>query len=417
MKPELKLRIKIQAAEAIESLLFHKLRTILTLLGMIFGVGAVIAMLSIGQGAEQEALQLIDSMGLRNIIVKEKKIDPNRLKDIRESSLGLTLQDLNAARETLPFLESHTAMKKLDIYSLISHYGSGDAAVWGVTPTYAAMSNLSVAKGRFLLDIDETAMNCVCVIGSQAAQTLFPDRDPMGQAIKINHLWMTVIGVLKDKNLARKEFEGVSLSGEQNNIYIPLQTALKSFQFQALESQLDEFRIRLFKGTPGNVAAETLNHLLKRRHKDMDDFEMIVPEALLEQHRKTQDIFTIVMACIAGISLLVGGIGIMNIMLASVLERTREIGLRRAIGARQADIKRQFILETFAISASGGLLGILFGFGLSLTISAFTGWPVGWSLQAVALSVGVCAFIGLVFGIYPAIQASRLDPIEALRHD
>ncbi len=156
---------------------------------------------------------------------------------------------------------------------------------------------------------------------------------------------------------------------------------------------------------------------MRRRHKDIEDYEMIVPEALLEQHRKTQNIFTIVMACIAGISLLVGGIGIMNIMLASVLERTREIGLRRAVGAKQKDIRRQFIAETICISATGGVAGILFGFGLSAAIGAITGWPVGWSLASILLSFVVCAVIGLASGIYPAVQASRLDPIVALRHD
>jgi putative ABC transport system permease protein len=411
------MNIKQEFLESIESLMHHKLRTILTLLGMIFGVGAVIAMLSIGKGAEQEALQLIDSMGLRNIIVKEKTMDDNRLKEIRESSMGLTMQDLNAARETLPFLSSYSASKAIAVYSLFSHAGSSDASVWGVTPTHQEMANLQMKSGRFLLPLDDLTFSQVCVIGSRVAQVLFPGQEPIGRYIKINHLWLTVVGVLKDKNLTKEEFEGISLKGEQNNIYLPIHTALKIFQFKPLESEIDEFRVRLDKGIPASVAATTLMHLMTRRHKNTDDFEMVVPEALLEQHRKTQNIFTIVMACIAGISLLVGGIGIMNIMLATVLERTREIGLRRAVGATQKDIKRQFILETFAVSAIGGAMGILFGFSLSLAISAFTGWAVGWSLTSILLSVGVCAFVGLVFGIYPAIQASRLDPIEALRHD
>lgn len=417
LQPELKERFKLQIMESVESLMHHKLRTVLTLLGMIFGVGAVIAMLSIGQGAEQEALQLIDSMGLRNVIVKDKKIEANRLKELRETSMGLTLQDLNAARETLPFLSAYSALKKVDVYALFSSRGSSDASVWGVTPLYRDMANISIKQGRFLLPGDDVHHTNVCVIGSRVAQVLFPNQDPLGKAIKINHAWMTVVGVLLDKNLTKKEFEGVSLKGEQNNVYVPLQTALKTFRFKELDSELDEFRVRLKKGIPSSAAAATLTHLLKRRHRETEDFELVVPEALLEQHRKTQDIFTIVMACIAGISLLVGGIGIMNIMLATVLERTREIGLRRAIGARQVDIRRQFILETFAVSAFGGILGIVFGFTLSIIISAFTGWPVGWSITAIVLSVGVCAVIGLVFGIYPAIQASRLDPIEALRHD
>jgi putative ABC transport system permease protein len=411
------MNLKLEFIESIESLLHHKLRTVLTLLGMIFGVGAVIAMLSIGKGAEQEALQLIDSMGLRNIIVKAKIFEESKLKEIRESSLGLTLQDLNAARETLPFLSAYSASKQVNVYTLFSHAGTSDANVYGVTPTHKVMASLGIKKGRFLLPLDEITYAQVCVIGSRVAQVLFPGEDPVGKHIKINHAWLTVVGILKDKTITKEEFQGISLKGEQNNIYIPLQTALKMFRFKPLEAEIDEFRVQLKKGIPSSTAAATLAHLLKRRHKETDDYEMIVPEALLEQHRKTQNIFTIVMACIAGISLLVGGIGIMNIMLATVLERTREIGLRRAIGARQKDIKRQFILETFGVSAMGGVLGILFGFGLSVIISAFTGWAVGWSLSAIMLSVGVCAVIGLVFGIYPAVQASRLDPIEALRHD
>jgi putative ABC transport system permease protein len=410
-------KMKFEVAESVESLLHHRLRTLLTLLGMIFGVGAVIAMLSIGKGAEREALQLIDTMGLRNIIIKAKVFEESKLKEIRENSPGLTLQDLNAARETLPFLSTYSANKQVKAFAVYSRAGESDAEVWGVTPTYLEMANLSVSAGRFLLPFDDLVYAHVCVIGSRVAQILFPGELPLGQQVKINHVWMTVVGVLKDKNLLKDEFQGITLKGEQNNIYVPIQTALKVFRFGDYESDLDEFRVQVKEEISSATAAATLAHLMKRRHKEIDDYEMIVPEALLEQHRKTQNIFTIVMACIAGISLLVGGIGIMNIMLATVLERTREIGLRRAVGARQKDIRRQFIAETVSISAIGGTAGILFGFALSMAISAFTGWPVGWTITAVLLSFFVCTVIGLVSGIYPAIQASRLDPIEALRHD
>jgi putative ABC transport system permease protein len=384
---------------------------------MIFGVGAVIAMLSIGKGAEREALQLIDTMGLRNIIIKAKVFEESKLKEIRETSPGLTLQDLNAARETLPFLSTYSANKQIKAFAVFSRAGESDAEVWGVTPTHLEMANLSMGAGRFLLPFDDLVYAHVCVIGSRVAQILFPGESPLGQQVKINHVWMTVVGVLKDKNLLKEEFQGIALKGEQNNIYVPIQTALKVFRFGDYESDLDEFRVQLKKDISSASAAATLAYLMKRRHKAIEDYEMIVPEALLEQHRKTQNIFTIVMACIAGISLLVGGIGIMNIMLATVLERTREIGLRRAVGARQKDIRRQFIAETVSISAIGGTAGILFGFALSMAISAFTGWPVGWTITAVLLSFFVCTVIGLVSGIYPALQASRLDPIEALRHD
>lgn len=411
------MKIKLEVAESLESLLHHKLRTLLTLLGMIFGVGAVIAMLSIGRGAEREALQLIDTMGLRNIIVKAKVFEESKLKEIRENSAGLTIQDLNAARETLPFLNTYSASKQVKVYSLFSRDGESDAEVWGVTPTHLEMANLSISRGRFLMPFDDLTYAHVCAIGSRVVQALFPGTDPIGNYIKVNHVWLTVVGILKDKNLLKDEFQGISLKGEQNNIYVPLQTALKMFRFGIYESEIDEFRVQLKKEIPSAVAAATLAHLMKRRHKEIDDYEMIVPEALLEQHRKTQNIFTIVMACIAGISLLVGGIGIMNIMLATVLERTREIGLRRAVGARQKDIRRQFIVETFSISAIGGIVGILFGFLLSVAISAFTGWSVGWTISGVLLSFFVCTIIGFVSGLYPALQASRLDPIDALRHD
>jgi putative ABC transport system permease protein len=411
------LKIKFEAAESAESLLHHKLRTLLTLLGMIFGVGAVIAMLSIGKGAEREALQLIDTMGLRNIIVNAKAYEESKLKEIRESSAGLTIQDLQAARETLPFLNTYSAMKQVKVYSLISRAGESEAEVWAVTPTHFEMANLNMSKGRFLLPFDDLIYAHVCVIGSRVAQVLFPGVDPVGQHVKINHVWLTVVGVLKDKNLIREEFQGIPLKGEQNNIYVPLQTALKMFRFGPLESEIDEFRVQLKSDITSGAAAATLSYLMQRRHKEVEDYEMIVPEALLEQHRKTQNIFTIVMAFIAGISLLVGGIGIMNIMLATVLERTREIGLRRAVGAKQKDIRNQFIAETVTISAIGGIVGILFGFGLSVAIGAITGWAVGWSMASILLSFIVCTVIGLASGIYPAIQASRLDPIEALRHD
>ena len=411
------MKMKFDIAESAESLLQHKLRTLLTLLGMVFGVGAVIAMLSIGRGAEREALQLIDTMGLRNIIVKAKAFEESKLKEIRENSPGLTLQDLNAARETLPFLSISSASKQVKAYAVFSEAGECDAEVWGVTSTHLEMANLSVNRGRFLLPFDDVVYAHVCVIGSRVAQVLFPGQGAIGQHVKINHVWMTVVGVLKDKSLIKDEFQGIALKGEQNNIYVPLQTALKVFRFGPYESDIDEFRVQLKTEISSGTAAATLAHLMKRRHKEINDYEMIVPEALLEQHRKTQNIFTIVMACIAGISLLVGGIGIMNIMLATVLERTREIGLRRAVGARQVDIRSQFIAETVSISAIGGVAGVFFGFALSMVISVITGWPVGWTITAVLLSFFVCTVIGLASGVYPALKASKLDPIEALRHD
>jgi len=406
-----------QVLQAFQSFSNHKLRTTLTLLGMIFGVGAVIAMLSIGEGAEREALELIDAMGLRNIIVQARKFEDDKLRQVREKSAGLTLRDLEGVRETLPFLETSSALKEVSCYQVFSHSGKSDARVYAVSPTHRTMTSLDLKNGRFLAEYDDIAFAPVCVIGSRVAFDLFQNLAPLGQAIKINHAWFTVVGVLKDRTFIKDEFEGIKISGVQNNIFVPIQTALKRFRFKPMEDEIDEFRIQLKQGYNSAAAAKALTHLLDVKHNHSVDFDIIVPEKLLEQHRKTQRIFTIVMACIAGISLLVGGIGIMNIMLATVLERTREIGVRRAVGARQKDIRNQFVIETFSISAIGGLSGVLFGFALSLAIAHFTGWSVGWSLRSIVLSLSVCASVGLLFGIYPAVKASRLDPIVALRHE
>lgn len=411
------MNLKTETLEAVKSLLQHKLRTALTLLGMIFGVGAVISMLSIGKGAEKESLKLIESLGIKNIIVKERKSDIESLNDIRKKSSGLTLQDLNAVYDTLPFIRTCSALKKLTVYSIFSMHNKCKAEVFGVSHMHFKIANLQLSTGRFFNEKEEDNFVKVCVIGNRVALRLFPKNNAVGKHIKINHTWIKIIGILKNKNYSKNDFEGITLKSIQNSIFIPLLTIIKMFKFKALESEIDEFRVKLDENTSSGSAAIALTHLMNRRHKNIPDFDMIVPEALLEQHRKTQNIFNIVMASIAGISLLVGGIGIMNIMLATVLERTKEIGLRRALGAKQKDIRRQFIFESMAISGIGGIFGIVFGIALSLSIAYFAKWPVGWSYKAVILSFGFCAFIGLIFGIYPAVQASKLNPIEALRHD
>jgi len=403
--------------QAVGELAGHKMRTLLTLLGMIFGVGAVIAMLSIGEGAEREALKIIDTMGLRNIIVEAKPIPEDLLLEVREKSLGLRRDDLRAARETLPFLTGHTAIKRVRIHEIFNQHGESDAQVLGVSPEHFRMANLDLIGGRVLSSVDAARRARVCVIGPKVARDLFGGRDPLGGHIKVNHLWLAVVGVLADNRLDREEFEGVKLQSARNNIYIPIETALYAYPFDNFENELDAFHVQLAQGIDSAMAARTLSRLLETRHRGIDDFELIVPEALLDQHRATQRIFNIVMSAIAGISLLVGGIGIMNIMLASVLERTREIGIRRAIGAKERDIRRLFLIEAVAISFFGGLLGIVLGFGIARAIAAYSGWATAWSGTGVLLSVGFCAGIGLIFGIYPAMKAARLDPIEALRHD
>ncbi|MBP7148118.1 MAG: ABC transporter permease [Acidobacteria bacterium] len=384
---------------------------------MIFGVGAVISMLSVGEGAEREALRLIDTMGLRTVIVKAKEQPDDKVKETREKSLGLTLHDLDAALETLPFIENHTAIKEVSVYSLFSHVGESDGRVLGVSPSHFAMTHLSVARGRPLVPFDDHAFAQVAVIGSRAAYDLFGNQDPLGQRVRINHLWFTVVGLVADRALTREEFQGVKLSGVENDLYVPVRTALKRFRFKPLEDELDEFHVQVREGVPPGRAAAGLTRLLELRHRAVDDFSLVVPADLLEQHRKTQRIFNLVMASIAGISLLVGGIGIMNIMLANVLERTREIGIRRAVGARRRDIRDQFLIETLTITGLGGILGIVAGLAIAAAIALLSGWQIAWTPRAVLLAVGVCAAVGLASGLYPAVKAARLDPIEALQRE
>ena len=399
---------------AVEQLRQHKLRTALTLLGMVFGVGAVIAMLSIGEGAKQEALRLIESMGLHNLLVESRDFDQDTLREIREHSVGLSISDVRAIKQTLPNVEGVSAEKKVKTWDLFSQQASSDAQVRAVSPEYFDLASLNIDRGRRIEENDNKYYAQVAVLGAQVARTLFPLGDPLGQRLKINHLWVKVIGVLEDRDLGKDEFQGVSLGGDRNRVFIPLETALKRLKFELMESELDAIRLRLNKDADPQLSALTVNHLLSRRHGEENDYEIIIPAALLKQQQQTQQIFTIVMSAIAGISLLVGGIGIMNIMLATVLERTREIGLLRALGARKRDIQVQFLLESATVAGIGAFIGIFFGLLLAFIIQQFAGWPAGWSLMAIILSVSICLLTGVGFGWYPARQAAALDPIRAL---
>jgi len=399
---------------AFEQLHQHKLRTFLTLLGMVFGVGAVIAMLSIGEGARQESLRMIESMGLHNLLVQSRELDQETLKEVREHSVGLSHSDVLAIRQTLPTVIAVSEEKKIKIWSLFSLHASSDAQVLAVSPAYFDLASLQVDAGRTIDQEDDKRYAQVAVLGAQVARALFPGGDPVGQKIKVNHLWLKVIGVLQDRDLGKEEFEGVRIGGDRNRVFIPLNTAYKRLRFEPLESELDSIRLRLNSEADPQHSARTVNYLLARRHGEQNDYELVIPAALLKQQQQTQRIFTIVMSAIAGISLLVGGIGIMNIMLATVLERTREIGLLRAIGARKIDIQQQFLLESAAVAGIGALIGIIFGLMLAFTIQQFADWPVAWSPMGIILSVSICLLTGIVFGWYPARQAASLDPIKAL---
>jgi putative ABC transport system permease protein len=403
---------------AFGNLTSHKLRTFLTMLGMIFGVGAVIAMLSIGTGAERESLRLIDTMGLRNIIVKDREFKDEDLKKVRENSLGLAERDVKAIRDVTPDLETWSARKRVKTFQVFSFKGkSDDSNVVGVTPSYFRMARYDLAEGSFFSDLDQKDYEQFSVIGSRVKQKLFGTQSPIGQTLKIDKMWFTVIGVLADNNLTKDEFEGVKLQDFSNDIYIPLSTALKKFEMKRFESELDEIRLSIKNTEALKSSAVLVSEVLANTHGKADDYSIVVPRELLEQNQRTQRIFNIVMSCIAGISLLVGGIGIMNIMLANILERTREIGVRRAMGARRRDIWQQFLIEALAISFVGGLTGVLFGFAASRIVALYAEWNTVVTWNSIAMSFGVSAAVGLIFGLYPAVRASRLDPVEALRYE
>ena len=404
-------------AAAIRALALHKMRTLLTMLGIIFGVGAVISMLSIGAGAQAEAQRMIDAMGLRNVILREKPVEDRDLFTIRERSLGLALRDLEGLDQVATDVVAHSARKRVRVDRVLSASGRSDGQVLGVSRSYFALMNLLLDRGALFDAAEEESFQRVCVLGHRSRQDLFAYLDPIGQSVKINDVWFTVVGTLAPRSLVQESFQGVEVESGDNSVFIPITTALKMFDRPHLASELDEIVLQVAPGASILATSVLVSNVLKGLHGDKADFTVVVPEELLAQSRRTRRLFNIVMGGIAGISLLVGGIGIMNIMLASVLERTREIGVRRAIGARKRDILSQFLTESVVISLLGGLTGVILGFSIAWGVAAFSQWKTVVTVPSVLLSFGFSAAVGLIFGTYPAMNAARLDPIEALRHE
>jgi putative ABC transport system permease protein len=404
----------------LSSLFVHKLRSLLTMLGMIFGVGAVVAMLSITAGAQQEMMSYIDLLGVNNIIIEAKEaVDRNELQTRRAISPGLTFRDFRAISENVQGLEALTPRKRFKPTKVLPKTALEMPLLIGVLPNFAQINNLKMVAGRFFTEQEDLQSVPVCVLGESAKVNLLGYEDAIGKYVKINDIWLQVIGVLAPQAASDTEVEGVESINRNNMVVAPLNTVMRRFEDgnSYLKDEIDGIYIRVTSNTDSIETANVVRAILTATHKDAGDFNVVVPADLLEQKRRTQFIFSVVMICIAGISLLVGGIGIMNIMLATVLERTREIGIRRAIGARQSDIIRQFLTEAVLISIVGGLIGIGFGFGLARIIGAAAHWVTVVTWTSIAVAFGVSVFIGLVFGSYPAIQAARLDPIEAIRYE
>ena len=410
--PELKM--------GLASLFAHKLRSLLTMLGMIFGVGAVVAMLSITAGAQKEMMSFIDQLGVNNIIVEaHEALDRNELQTVRAISPGLSFRDFRAISENVSGLVAITPRKRFKPQKLLPKTASEPPQLIGVLPNYMEINSLKLTEGRFFTEDENRSSAPVCVLGESTKVNLLGYDPAVGKYIKVNDTWLQVIGVLTPQATGDSDVEGAQAANRNNLVIAPLNTVMRRFEDNTsyLKDEIDGIYMKVGPNIDSIETSNVVRAILTATHKDAGDFTVIVPAGLLEQRKQTQMIFNIVMICIAGISLLVGGIGIMNIMLATVLERTREIGIRRAIGARQADIVRQFLTEAVLISIAGGLIGIVFGFTLSKIIASAAGWSTLVTGSSIGVAFGVSVFIGLLFGIYPAVQAAKLDPIEAIRYE
>jgi len=406
--------------QGLDTLAVHKMRTSLTMLGMIFGVAAVVSMLSIGAGAQQQVMAFIEQLGVRNLIIEGKEVTDWQAKQkIRQISPGLTFQDVRTILANASGIELSTARKRFTPSKMIPKPQQDMPTVYGVTPVYQQIVDLRVVTGRFFDANEDQYAAAVCVLGDGASASLFGQQEAVGKYVKVNEQWFHVIGVVGPQLSAQTPLAGLPAQDLNNLIYIPLYAAMLRLEdtYSELRDEIDGIYLHLDSHTDSFLTADVARSILNVSHHNAGDFSVIVPAELLADQRRTQRIFEVVMVAIAAISLLVGGIGIMNIMLASILERTHEIGVRRAVGARQADILRQFLVEALLISFVGGVTGIFFGFGISRLIAWLAGWSTIVTLASILLAFLVSAAVGLVFGIYPAVKAAQLDPVEALRYE
>jgi len=404
----------------LQNLLLHKLRSLLTMLGMIFGVAAVVSMLSIGAGAQQQVMAFIEQLGVHNLIVEAKEAaNWPELQKVRKISPGLTFQDLRIIRANVAEIVQSTPRKHLTPTKMIPKPQRDIPIVYGVNPNYQQISNLHVVAGRFFDPEENGRAAPVCVLGEGAKANLFGSEEAVGQYVKVNEQWFRVIGVTGPQLSSQTTLAGLPTQDLNNLIYVPLYAAIFRLEDTVgyLKDEVDGLYLQLAPAADSLETAQVVRGLLNTTHRSAGDFSVVVPAELLAEQRRTQRIFDMVMVAIASISLLVGGIGIMNIMLASILERTREIGVRRAVGARQSDIIRHFLIEAILISVVGGLLGILFGFGMSRLIAWLAGWSTIVTVSSILLAFLVSVSVGLIFGIYPAVKAARLDPVEAIRYE
>jgi len=425
---------------ALDAILANTLRSVLTALGIIFGVAAVITMLAIGEGAQAEVLRQIELVGVNNIEVKpiveqkDEKLQEDPVTETKKFSKGLDLSDAASILSVIPSVKAISPEVIIETF-VISSGRRRSTKLIGVEPSYFPVSNIPLRYGQMFSENHIQNQDPVCIIGSGMAKKLFPGERVLGKKIKVGSQWLTIIGVSQTLNITAKAKENLGIRDYNMDIYAPITTILSRYRDRARLKeargrdddeeenkvynyhQLDRLVIQIDDSKYLESSAEVISRLLKRKHNQVVDFEIIIPQQLLEQQQRTKDIFNLVLSAIAGISLLVGGIGIMNIMLASVLERTKEIGTRLAIGAKKKDIITQFLFEALLISLNGGIIGVVLGLLASFLVSEFTDIETIVSPMSIVISFGFASITGLIFGLSPAQKAAQKNPVESLRYE
>lgn len=426
-------RLKRSVLLGLKSLWMHKLRSLLTAMGIVFGVSSVIAMLAIGEGASFEAQQQIKELGSQNVILRSVKPTNRTTAGEEQRSLvldyGLTYRDVSQIQATVPGVLVTVPAREMKDY-IWNKTRSVDGTTFGTVPWFPEMRNRSVLSGRFFTELEMQTRAPVCVLTKSLGRHLFPLDEPIGATVRIRNSYFRVVGIVSDDPAAasNEEEKGgkAAESGEGMEMMVPITTLSEHFgevlfkyrsgSFEAEKVDLHEVTVRIDSPDRVMPAADAIRHILERNHKQVD-YTMVVPLDLLRRAERTKQIFNIVLGSIAAISLLVGGIGIMNIMLATVTERTREIGIRRALGAKKKDIVMQFLIETVMLSGAGGLLGVAMGLSIPLLITHFAEMVTIIQLWAPALAFSISVVTGVLFGIYPAFRAAAMNPVEALRHE
>lgn len=403
---------------AIRGLIDHKFRSFLTMLGIIFGVASVITMLSIGEGAKREAIAKYQDLGVNNVIIREKTMSSEELEEVRAKfSQGLSLNDASVIKEIVPGITRLASQAEIST-DVKYEDKSVKSTVIGVTSDFLEMMNYQLKKGDFIGNTHYNERLKVCILGAGVAASFFKNEEPIGKMIKVEDQWLEVIGVLESKTLFTETVGELAARDLNTDVYIPLSTFLNRFTREnVLTSEIQQITVQLDNSDRLIEASKIINEILKRHHFNNNDYNIVIPYELLKQEEKERQIYNFLLGAIAAISLLVGGIGIMNIMLATVMERTREIGVRRAIGARKADIMSQFVTEAVAISITGGIIGVLLGVTLSLTVSLFTDVSTYIQPYSIFIAFAFSVIVGVSFGYLPAKNAANLKPVDSIRYE